>query len=172
MRIKALALAAVLALMTSSCSSEDDVPVATAPAPVSATAAPQPVPATISTRTTTDCATKERQRKDPHIGNCWLPLYTELSHKSRVINLRESDDSPCRTPDVNGALPDSQKNCWPQPGEVVNVVCQKLDASGVLWYGVDVPLDKILNPLTKPGQIGWNMAQFLTIENPTSVRTC
>lgn len=87
-------------------------------------------------------------------GDCWLPAYVGSENPpgaDQVLNLSEADASPCRTPGINDAPSDSQRECWPQPpgagyeGDTILVVCKAYDSRQQLRFGFVVPFDQVRN---------------------------
>ncbi|MBL8159058.1 hypothetical protein JNJ66_01235 [Candidatus Saccharibacteria bacterium] len=127
--------------------------------------------AVVDTRGTSGCDEQARP------GDCYLPAYPRPAFTGTPLNLSNSPGSTCAKPSHAGAGDASQQGCWPQPDEVVELVCSTttITTEGTdTWHGFVVPdqPDKLLSPQATPSysvagqpgaQVGFNKSLFLRV---------
>jgi hypothetical protein len=148
---------AVAAVLVAGCSSGDGDAIKTPNQHSSSAAAasqvtgdaPVVLEATVDTASS-GCDTKVK-------GDCWLPLYIDMTTTEDPLNLTGS------------CTRDKQATCWPQPGDTVMVNCLGT-SDGLLWYGVTMPIDKVRGKgLTEYTKVtGHNKVQWLRIKGKAS----
>lgn len=110
-------------------------------------------------------------------GNCWLPLYAQPSYDSTAYNLGQAADGrSCQVPPP-GQPSEAQRDCWPQPGTVLELVCGRTaagpDGRDELWLGVLVPAEQVLTGGAGRAVTGFNRAPFFSpVEDRVNLPDC
>lgn len=141
-----------LLLAAAGCSGGDEdksaTPTASATAPAVVATYVESIPATVDT-SGSGCDEKANGE-----GDCWLPLYAKPGLNGDALNLG------------GACTKDEQAECWPQPGDAIEVTCQ-VTVSGITYYGATIPANK---RIAKPAESvrGFAESRFFRLEGQAS----